>query len=358
MLGAEACPIAPLPPSRVALLCVLFFAICCGLGYPSLNRVDWRQAPGGLGDVLTYADMVSSQPAQDRSDHMRFRILVPCLAKPFYRLAKGRLGSWDPVMFGLLVVTSAFVALTAALLLLLLFHLSGDYGTALTAALLYLLNFAIPNLRLVGMVDAGEGFFLMLAIWLLYRERFWALPLCAIAGATAKETFVPFFAVFSLTWWLASPASRRTRMAAAWIAASVGAAFASLSALQWKLTGTFISPLRFGLELHGQDAYLPHILRSFSDRNLWYIFIWLLPLSLPRLRHMPRNWTVATAATALTAFALDAYYGGGPGTIGRALFTVAGPLLTAAAAIFLVPSRGDPNKYPDSGVARRTAETA
>ncbi len=148
MLAAEVWTIAPLPPSRITLLTILFFVICCGLGYPSLNRVDWRQAPGGLTDVVTYADMVSSPTAHDLHNHMRFRILVPYLARPVYQLAKGHVGTWDPVMFSLLVVTAACVALTAILLLLIVFDITGLYGTALVAALLYLLNFAVPNLRL------------------------------------------------------------------------------------------------------------------------------------------------------------------------------------------------------------------
>jgi hypothetical protein len=72
-----------------------------------------------------------------------------------------------------------------------------------------------------------------------------------------------------------------------------------------------------------------------GDRNLWYIFFWLLPLSLLRLKRLPRNWRVATAVTSAVAFALDAYYGGYPGTIGRALFSIAGPLLCASVAILL-----------------------
>ena len=113
------------------------------------------------------------------------------------------------------------------------------------------------------------------------------------------------------------------------------AALGSLTALQWGITHVFRSPLRFGMDLHQNSAYVAHFLSSFRDRNLWYIFFWLLPLSLFRLRRFPLNWRIATAATALTAFAADAYYGGGPGTIGRALFSIAGPLLCASAACLL-----------------------
>lgn len=324
------------PRSRLLLLLALFFFICCGLGYPSLNRVDWRKAPGGLEDVLTYAALVAAPPVADPDNHTQFRVLVPYLAKPIYRVAQNRIGTWDPIMFALLVVNAFFVAFTAVVLVIVINRQLGSYTIALGSALIYLLNFAVPNLRLVGMIDAGEAFFLMLLVWSLSEERYWTLPIWGIIGATAKESFVPFLIVFTLTWWLCSRKSlRKPKRAAAWMIASWIAAFASLTTLQWRIIGVYRSPLRFGLELHQNSAYLSHFFESLADRNLWYIFFWLLPLSLFRLKRLPRNWRVATAATSVTAFAMDAYYGGPPGAIGRALFSVAGPLLSASAAILL-----------------------
>jgi hypothetical protein len=322
--------------SRLLLLFLLFFVICCGLGYPVLNRIDWRQGPGGLDDVVIYAGLVTAPPAADLSQHMQFRVLVPYLARPIYRVAKNHIGTWDPIMFGLLVVNSFFVSATVALLLMLVQRQLGNYAVALGSALIYLLNFAVPNLRLAGMVDAGEGFFLMATIWSLCQEDYWMLPLWAVLGATAKESFVPFLMVFSFSWWLCSRKElRKPATAAIWMVTSWIAGLVALTALQWKITHVFRSPLRFGLDLHQNSDYLVHFFRSFGDRNLWYIFVWLLPLSLLRLRRLPLNWRVATAVTSATAFALDAYYGGSPGTIGRALFSIAGPLLCASAAIFL-----------------------
>jgi hypothetical protein len=327
---------APVRRSRLLLLFLLFFSICCGLGYPSLNRIDWRQAPGGMEDVLTYADLVTTAPAADLNQHMQFRILIPYLARPVYRLAKNRIGTWDPIMFALLVVNATFVALTVTVLVTVVQRELGNYAVALGSALIYLLNFAVPNLRLAGLVDAGEGFFLMALVWSLLREDYWALPLWAVIGATAKESFVPFLMVFTLSWWLCSrKALRNPLIAAVWMVASWLAALGSMTALQWAITHVYRSPLRFGLNLHQKSAYLAHTLSSFRDRNLWYIFFWLLPLALLRLRRLPLNWRVATAANSVTAFALDAYYGGAPGTIGRALFSVAGPLLCASAALLL-----------------------
>jgi hypothetical protein len=329
-------PPAVIPRSRLLLLSLIFFFICCGLGYPILNRIDWRQAPGGLADVLTYADLVTTPATPDLNQHMQFRVLVPYLARPIYRMAKNHIGTWDPIMFGLLVVNSFFVALTVTVLLIVVQRQLGSYAVALGSALIYLLNFAVPNLRLAGLIDAGEGFFLMALVWSLVKEDYWILPIWAVIGATAKESFVPFLVVFTLSWWLCSrKALRSPSTAAVWMVTSWFAALGSLAALQWRITHVFRSPLRFGLELHQNSAHVTHFLSSFRDRNLWYIFFWLLPLSLLRLGRLPRNWRVATAVTSVTAFALDAYYGAGPGTIGRALFSIAGPLLCASVALLL-----------------------
>jgi hypothetical protein len=322
--------------SRLALLYVLFFLICCGLGYPSLNRVDWRAGIGGLNDVRGYAAMVEAPPISMEGMHTSFRVLLPYMAKPIYRAAQGHVGTWDPVMFSLLVVDALLVAGTALVLLIVVDGLFGSYSIALGSALLYMLNFAVPNLRLAGMIDAGEGFFMLLLVWILLRERYWLLPLLGAIGATAKESFVPFLIVFSLTWWLCSRKQlRRASQAGMWMFASWVAALVSLTALHWRMTGIYESPLAFGIGLHQNDAYLSHFVRSLADRNLWYIFVWLLPLGLVRLRRFPLNWRLATAATCVTAFAMDAYYGGQPGTIGRALFTVAGTLLTASVSVLL-----------------------
>jgi hypothetical protein len=113
------------------------------------------------------------------------------------------------------------------------------------------------------------------------------------------------------------------------------AGLASLTGLQWKITGVFRSPLRFGMDLYGDTPYFSHVLSWFLDRNLWYIFFWLLPLSLFRLKQLPYTWRVATATTSIAAGAMDAYYGGAPGTIGRALFSIARPILSASVALLL-----------------------
>lgn len=107
-----------------------------------------------------------------------------------------------------------------------------------------------------------------------------------------------------------------------------------------------MSPVSFAASLHGNDGYLHHIAASVIDRNLWYIFIWLLPLALPKLPGLPKTWLIPTAATAASVFIFDAYYGGAPGTVGRELFSVAGPILSLSAAAFLC----NPETISSSGI--------
>jgi hypothetical protein len=342
--------------ARLALLFCVFFLIACGLGYPVLNRFDPRQTPG-LSDVKIYASLVTGTASPD-AGHVRFRVLVPWLAKPFYRLARGRFATWDPVMFGLLVADSLFVAGTAVLIVILGVILgtglgnrqAGSSAVGLVGALLYLVNFSVPNLRLVGLVDAGEGFFLLALLWSLSEFELWALPVITVLGALTKESFIPFSIVLTSAWWFSVRPDRnidrnadhrkadrnRARKAAAWIMTSWVLSLAAMIGLQWSITGRFVSPLQFGLALHLGDDYFGHFASSLHDRNLWYIFLWLLPTAIPNLKRLPKAWLIPVGATCAMAFVLDAYFGGAPGTVGRALFSIAGPVLSLSSALLLL----------------------
>jgi hypothetical protein len=334
-------------PLRLAGLLLLFSLIAYGLGYPTLNRYDPQHTPG-LSDVQSYASLVTGQP-DPGSGHMRFRVLVPWLARPFYYLARGRSGSWDPVMFGLLSVDSLFVAATAVLIVMMGVAELDSYPAALVASLLYLVNFAVPNLRLAGLVDAGEGFFLLAVFWSLAESRFWPLPLIALAGALTKESFVPFMIAFSASWWMVMRQKLASSVtSAAWIAASWVVSLASITVLHWSFTGRVESPLAFAVSLAGNPDYLHHFFSALFDHNSLYIFVWLLPLGIPRLKRFPRSWLAPVAATSLLVFVLDAYYSGAPGSVGRALFTTAGPLLALSSASFLL---GEPPQVSSPATA-------
>jgi len=328
--------------ARIAMLFCVFFLIACGLGYPVLNRFDPRQTPG-LSDVKTYAALVTGATIVDAEDmrFRRFRVLVPWLARPFYRLARGRSATWDPVMFGLLVADSLFVAATAVLIVVIGSRKLGSSAAGLVGALLYLVNFAVPNLRLVGLVDAGEGFFLLALLWSLSELELWILPVIAVLGALTKESFIPFSIALTSAWWFTTGPDRnldRSHLSsAAWILSSWLLSLAAMIALQWSITGRYISPLQFGLALHrGGGA---HFDVSLHDRNLWYIFLWLLPTAIPNLKRFPKSWLIPIGATCATALVLDAYFGSAPvagSAWGRALFSIAGPVLSLSSASFLL----------------------
>jgi hypothetical protein len=329
---------AKIAPARLAALFCVFFLIACGLGYSILNRFDPRTTPG-LSDVKIYAAMVTGTASAD-AGHVRFRVLVPYLARPFYRIARGRVVTWDPVMFGLLVADSLFVAGTAVLIVV-LGNRKLSSGVGLLGALLYLVNFAVPNLRLVGLVDAGEGFFLLALLLVLSESELWALPVICVLGVLTKESFIPFSVVMTAAWWLTTRADRRRDQKqswsnAAWIMLAWLLSLATMIGVQWAIARQYVSPLVFGLGLHSGEHYIGHVIASLRDRNLWYVFIWLLPTAMPNLKRLPKAWLLPVSAACLMAFVLDAYFGGAPGTVGRALFSIAGPVLSLSSAMFLL----------------------
>src|SRR5208283_4451052 len=338
---------ARITAAKLGSLFLLFFLIAGGLGYPVLNRYDPRQT-SGLSDVKIYSEMVSGTAGAE-AGHVRFRVLVPWVAKQIYRTVDGRTATWDPVMFALLVADSIFVAATAVLIVVLGARHLGNSAVGLVGAFVYLVNFAIPNLRLVGLVDAGEGFFLLALLWSLAESTLWPLPFIAILGTLTKESFIPFSIAFGAVWWLTvrrgrvatRQLSRTPKRIGVWIAMSWAASLIAFVGLHRAFEGTFTSPLAFAVSLQGShdsaaSGYLAHFARSLADHQFWYIFLWLLPTAIPKLKQFPRAWLAATGAACAVAFALDAFYGGAPGTIGRALFTIAGPVLSLSSAKLLL----------------------
>jgi len=319
-----------------AILGCVFLLVCLSLGYPTLNRYDVRTA---VPDSADYAAMVNSGPQAARPAY-RARALVPYLAKPFAQLARGRVGSWDPTSFGLLVANSLLSAGTAYVLVAIAFALTGNFQTALVAALLYLLNFAVSNLMLAGMLDSGEAFFLLAATALLLRNRWHFLPLIAVLGALSKETYVPFLAAYAGTWALAAP---RPRTAFVWTAVCIIAGLAAVTALLSINAGHVVWLWQFAAGLNSGQGHVRSVIACVTNRTFWYVFIWLLPLGLVSIRCLPRPWVLACAAAAVVAIVLSAYHNQpqDAGAAARALFNIAGPMLSLSAALTLVlPLRG------------------
>ncbi len=318
------------------LLWLLFFSIAFGLGYPTLNRYDPRKQ---LPDAAVYAQLAVSGPTQIHTN-LRFRILVPFLARCVAHVAPSQMGSWDPLMFSFLFVNACFVATTGYLLYGLGSTLLTSRSIGLLGATLYLLNFAVANLQLAALVDAAEACLLMAVVAAMFYEGWFLFPVLGAIGALAKESFVPFSIAMAITWWFTS-AGRRSRAQLVWIAALILVEVLTLIIFQSSISGQMIWPWNFLRNMNSQTSYGSNLIHSLMDRNSWYILIWLLPLGLAGMKPLPRTWKAAALAGSLMALVLNAYHStvaGGGGGVGRYLFNVAGPLLSLGTASFLSKS--------------------
>jgi hypothetical protein len=317
------------------LVWLLFFLICIGLGYPTLSRYDPGKIPG-TSDAEAYCNIVRA--AKVPPTDISHRILVPWVAKPFYWLAKGRLGSWNPALFGMLVSNSIFTAGAAVAIVILGLQCGLSYVTSLIGALLFLLNFAVANMNLAAYVDSGEAFFLTMTTWSLLSGRWFLLPVWAVPGSLAKETFAPFALTFVLVWWLTDRPIRAARLI--WILALASFGFGTVFLALSGARGSSVGPLDFARELnaYSEVGFIKALLRCLTAKEFWYIFVWLLPLGVLRLHRLDRRWIIATAAVFVLALLFGAY-NDALGNTARALFNIAGPLLSLAVSVRLTNPR-------------------
>ncbi|MGO8756488.1 MAG: hypothetical protein ACLQG3_00030 [Terracidiphilus sp.] len=320
------------PARKTVLLWVLFLVICFGLGYPILNRYDPGKIPG-TSDAADYCRMV-----QEPLSVFSYRPLVPALAKPFYWIAQGRAASWNPALFGMLAAASVLTAATAVTLIAIGLRCGFCFSTSLVGALLFLVNFAVPNWNLAAYIDSGEAFFLALVVWSLLSVRWYLLPFWAIPGSLSKETFAPFAFVFAIVWWLSDRPLRPRRLG--WIAA-LGVLACLTVLLSFSSSGGIFSGAAHyttSMAVYTKVGFFNGLLRCLKAHELWYTFLWLLPLGLWRLNQLDRRWVWAASSTFVLALLFGAY-NDALGNTARALFNIAGPLLSLSAAALLTSDR-------------------
>ncbi|MEP6819346.1 MAG: hypothetical protein ABJA18_07410 [bacterium] len=316
------------------LLWPLFFAICFGLGYPTLQRYDPRTT-GGMSDTPKYYAITTGADTSAFKEMFRCRILVPYVARPFYWFAQKYLSSWNAGFFGLLVANALFCATTACLIASIGNRVLGDPGTALFAAALYLLSFAVPNLQLAGLIDSGEACFLVAVSWSLLAGKWYLLPIWGLFGALAKETFVPFSFIFALTWWLVERRQAGTGMSRLkWIVALGIVGLATVMAVHSTVSGQFKWPWQIAGQARAPVNFFVALWHCLTERSFWYVFGWLIPLGVWRLKFFPKPWLAAGTTTAIFAIMLGAYSNAG-GTVGRATFNIIGPLLSLSVAALI-----------------------
>jgi hypothetical protein len=322
----------------IALLAwgALLLLICFGLGYPTLNRYD-PTSIRGLSDSLQYYKLVEYGP-DVAVGHWRYRVLVPFLAKPVYWLSRGRLGSWDPIAFALLIVNSVFCAASAFLVSVLAHGTSRKYTVAVVAGFAYLLNFTVSNYQLSGLVDSADAFFFVLLTWALVRGKWVLLPPIAMLAAFSKETFIPIGTVFALTWLLLEPpADRKKKILAVIVMAVLG--LSAVSALHSVIDHVLVLPWNMASHEHGSGSLAESLLRVATGWNLWLTIIWL-PFVFLAAKSTPKEWRWAALAGALTTVALFVWNDVADttrpllsaGNVARPLFDVVGSLFAVSFA--------------------------
>lgn len=254
-------------------------------------------------------------------------------------MAVGRVGTWDPVLFSMLMANSFFCATAAYLLVRLGHQVLGDYSVALLGATLYLLNFTISNSHLSGMVDSGEGCLMMAVVWALFSNRWGLLWLLAFLGALAKETFVPLSLALALGWWLAEGYHNNFRLPQlAWIGLMAMVGLTTVSALQSIVSQELVWPWSIAASMQSQVSFLRGLAGCILDRNFWYVFLWILPVGIFKLRRIPPPWVWGAGFSTLSVLALGAYHDSRGGNVARAMFNTIGPVLSLSAAVLLTSS--------------------
>ncbi|HEV7681311.1 MAG TPA: hypothetical protein VGO68_04265 [Pyrinomonadaceae bacterium] len=333
--ASSASPSRPLGIRTFLLMWPLFFAICFGLGYPTLQRYDPRTTEG-MSDTPKYYAITTGADTSGFKEMFRCRVLVPYVARPFYWFAQKYLPTWNAGFFGLLMANALFCATTACLIASIGNKLLNDSGTAFFGAMLYLSSFAVSNLQLAGLIDSGEACLLAALLWSLLSERWYLLPLWGVLGALAKETFVPFSIVFAFTWWLvARRESANASSQVKWIVALAVTGLATVMAVHSAVSGELKWPWAIAGQAKAPVNFFVALWHCLTERSFWYVFGWLIPLGIWRLQIFPRPWRVAAISTSILAILLGAYSNAG-GTVGRATFNIIGPLLSLSVAALIV----------------------
>ncbi|MEP6719455.1 MAG: hypothetical protein ABJB21_09940 [bacterium] len=212
----------------------------------------------------------------------------------------------------------------------------GNSSLGLIGALLYLLNFAVSNLQLAGMIDSAEACFMAAIVCSLLTGKWWLLPLWGLFGAAAKETFVPFSSVFALTWWFVEWRRNKTQLISLnWVIALTIVGLAVVTGIHARVSEHFQWPWQMAQLVNSGANPFVALWRIISDQNFWYVFGWLLPLGIWRLKDFPTPWIIASVATAILALAFGVF-SDSLGNAGRGLFDVVGPLLSLSAAAFIM----------------------
>jgi hypothetical protein len=317
-------------------LILLFLFMSISLGYPVLNRFDSTKLDA-LSDTVKYLEIVENGLSAVSHDPYgrSTRLLMPMMAHVIFQLAPN-LGSWDMIAFSMLMVNSIFCSLTSFLIFRLGLMISNSSFIGITASFLYLLNFSVSNLYLVGLVDAGFGFIFTFLGYVLLKKKWGWLPLISVIGTLIKEVFLPLGVIFIVGWilseWYRTKVLVKSHVFIMFLFALIS--FIIVTALKSYTFDELVFPWQQMSDIKGAGSYTGKHLFLTIVRFL-YVFIWLLPLAIPSIWRLPRNWLGAMFFAIITTVFLGWWASISGVGYGRGIFNVASAGFCIAAAYTL-----------------------
>jgi hypothetical protein len=128
-------------------------------------------------------------------------------------------------------------------------------------------------------------------------------------------------------WWLSWTEGK-------WIVALAIVGLATVMAVHSAVAGELRWPWTIAGQARAPGNFVVALWNCLTERSFWYVFGWLIPLGIWRLKYFPRPWLVAAIATSVLAIILGAYSNAG-GTVGRGVFNIVGPLFSLAVALLI-----------------------
>ena len=324
--------------TRLILIWVLFVVMSFFLGYPTLNRYK-PELTAALPDTHYYVNLVKLGITDVLDSHWRYRALIPYIARPIYFIAQGRVGTWDPAFFALLVTNSIFIASSALGLVTIFFKITKNWIFGIFGAFLFLLQFNVANLYLSGLIDSGEIFFMIALIIALMDRRWWILPFLGIFGSLARETFIPFSGAFAAGWYMSQIRENGIKISPVLAIATMGVlGLIMFVAIRYLFDAQTISPWQFTKSISTvSPSFFSQLIGAFFNKGFAYSFIWLLPLGLLGIKQVPKNWLFASLTATIFAVVLTVLASSehNMDNIGRPLFSTIGPLLLFGSTAFL-----------------------
>ena len=318
------------------MMLAIFFFMSVGLGYAVLNRYDPTQL-NALSDTVFYSNLVERgldgivYDPYGRST----RILLPMIAHFFYETLP-QLGTWNMTALSMLISTSIFSALSGLFIFILGFNLTKSSCIAIFASLLYLLNYSVTNFYLAGLVDGGFGFSFIFLLYALTNNKWNWIPIIGMVGALIKEVFLPLGSIFILGWMISEwyQTKKVNLKNILYFLAFIGITFSVVTVLKSYALNELVFPWKQVSDVKGETIYTGMFLVLTIVRFL-YVFVWLLPLSIPNLSKLPKNWIGAMGAAVFITIILGMWAGISGAGFGRGVFNVAAAGFCIASAITL-----------------------